>query len=95
MVSGGDGARFWVVATLEPVGSVFPHTAQFQSAERAPDGKLLVTLDGDDAVVGNVDFDAWLEIACRAAGRTMTLEDWETVGLAPAPYEATCPSDRV
>ncbi len=35
--------------------------------------------------------DEWYDIACRTAGRNMTLAEWEEIGPRDAEYQATCP----
>ncbi len=42
-------------------------------------------------VVWNLDLERWPEIACQAAGRNLTIAEWEQYGAAGEPYIATCP----
>lgn len=91
MTDGDTGARFWDAETLEAVGGVFPNETQVQSAELAPLGERLVTQVGGEVLVWNVDFDSWVDIACRAVGRNMTLLEWEQFGPEGEEYRATCP----
>jgi hypothetical protein len=41
-------------------------------------------------MVWNLNTDEWAEIACRAAGRNMTVEEWDQFGPEDEPYRATC-----
>jgi hypothetical protein len=44
-------------------------------------------------VIWDLDVDSWPQIACRAVGRNMTIEEWEQHGpkSVDEPYNATCP----
>lgn len=58
-------------------------------ASPSPSGRHLVTGVGDHLLTWSLDPDAWAEIACRAAGRTLTEEEWaEFVG--DEPYDPVC-----
>jgi WD40 repeat protein len=51
----------------------------------------LVTSSDEYALVWNLDVDSWLDTACGAAGRNLTLEEWQRYGPEEVPYQATCP----
>lgn len=51
----------------------------------------LVTGVEDNALVWNLDVESWPGTACLAAGRNMTLDEWDLFGPANEPYRATCP----
>ena len=80
--------RFHDVATHAPLGPVFD-LGDGSNSDILPDGpSMLVQRDGSIVEIG-LDPDAWLEQACRAAGRNLTVEEWATyLGGTP---RATCP----
>jgi hypothetical protein len=92
-VTGGfpGGATLWDLETLTPIGDPFPHVTDYREPSLAADAKLLATTTGTEAVIWNVDVESWPDIACRAAGRNMTADEWEELGPQDEPYRATCP----
>ena len=54
------------------------------------DSLQLATIVGDYVLVWNLNTDEWFDIACQAAGRNFTPEEWEQYGPAGEPYRATC-----
>jgi len=85
------GATLWDLETLEQIGEPFPHVTDFRQPGVASDAKILATTVEGGAVLWNVDVEQWPEMACRAAGRNMTLDEWEQFGPHGEPYRATCP----
>ena len=80
----------WDLATRQPVGAAFPNDPDAVSIATGPDA-LLITGVGNRLLVWNVDPDSWAEVACQAAGRNLTHEEWaQYIGTA-VPYERTCP----
>ncbi len=49
-----------------------------------------VTAVGDEILIWNLNTSGWSDIACRAAGRNMTLAEWEQFGPQDEPYNPTC-----
>ena len=50
----------------------------------------LVTSVGDHLLIWNLDTSTWYDIACRAAGRNMTRNEWAQFGPSDTDYRATC-----
>ncbi len=58
----------------------------------SPDSRRLATVGMDGVVrVWNLDVGELVELACRVAGRNLTLEEWDESVRPPAPYRCTCP----
>lgn len=83
--------QLWLVATGEPVGEPFPNDVGFIPATLAGPVPVAVTAVGDDLLIWNLDVDSWFDIACQAAGRNMTRDEWDRFGPRDEPYHATCP----
>lgn len=83
--------RLWHLPSGSLVGS-FPHDATVGIGGSGAGEQLrLVTALENNALVWNLDVDRWLDIACRAAGRNLTQNEWETLGPKGEPYASTCP----
>jgi WD40 repeat protein len=90
LLTSGDGsAILWDLETEELVGVPFPNDPDFRIGGR--DGWELLTAVGDSLQLWNLDLEAWPNIACQAAGRNLTLAEWEQFGPKDEPYRATCP----
>jgi hypothetical protein len=61
------------------------------AAGGADGGPSLFTSVGDEVLIWNLDVEAWPEIACQAAGRNLTRQEWDRFGPPDEPYQATCP----
>ncbi len=85
----GDGASLIDVDAGRLVGSPFPNR-DLVSGSIAGDGQSFVTGTEKHLLVWRLEPEMWPEIACRAAGRNMTLEEWEQFGWPDEPYHATC-----
>ena len=59
-------------------------------ADVGPTLQLITGVD-QHAVVWNLDVDSRPEVACRAAGRNLTREEWDQLGPANMAYQPTCP----
>lgn len=59
-------------------------------ASASLDGEHAVTASEEHLLVWNLRPDTWPDIACMAAGRNMTAEEWQQYG-PPEEYRATCP----
>ena len=57
----------------------------------AAGGGYAVTGTEEHLLVWDLDIDSWPDVACLAAGRNMTADEWEQFGPAGEPYQATCP----
>ena len=49
----------------------------------------MVTLVGEHTLVWDLDMASWADVACQAAGRNMTRQEWAQF-LPHDPYRATC-----
>lgn len=87
--AGQTGAQLWDPTTLEPIGEPFPHDPNAWAATLAAETNQLATVVDGATVIWNVNFDEWPELACRAAGRNLTREEWEEFGPR-GEYHATC-----
>jgi len=84
------GVRVWDLTERQLVGDIFPNETLFL-ASPAFDGSKAVTGLGDALIVWDLDASHWPNLACLAAGRNMTLEEWRQYGPSGAEYEAVCP----
>ena len=82
-------ARLWDLESREAVGgpirSDLPGQDPLLSA-----GRWLTTLGEDTVTLWDLDLDAWPALACQAAGRNLTADEWERLGPANEPYRRTC-----
>jgi WD40 repeat protein len=85
-----DGARLWDLTTWTEIGDGFP-SPNLVAAGGADGGPSLFTSVGDEVLIWNLDVEAWPEIACQAAGRNLTRDEWDRFGPPADPYQATCP----
>jgi WD40 repeat protein len=85
------GPRLWHLPSGSLIGA-FPHDPEVGVGGTAGDRHLsLVTALDGGGLVWSLDVDSWLDLACRAAGRSMTREEWEAYGPQGDHYQATCP----
>ena len=78
------------LATLEPIGLPIPTYATNQAGPNfLADGSLLVESPGNVSR-WELDVEQWQVLACDAAGRNLTVEEWQLY-LGDEPYRATCP----
>ncbi|MDG2112371.1 MAG: hypothetical protein P8N02_07145 [Actinomycetota bacterium] len=52
---------------------------------------VTITGIGDSFLLWNLDTSTWFDIACQAAGRNLTSEEWKQFGPRNEEYRATCP----
>ena len=83
--------RLWDVQNRSLVGTFANDPGLTAEGSSGPERLNLVTLVGEHALVWNLNTDEWREIACRAAGRNMTLDEWDLFGPEGEPYRSTCP----
>ncbi len=88
--SGGfTGAQLWDPTTLVPIGEPFPHDQGVWTATLATETNQLATVVDGATVIWNIDLEEWPELACVAAGRNLTRQEWEEFGPR-GEYHATC-----
>jgi WD40 repeat protein len=90
IVTAGTGVAIVDVATGSLVGTPFPSQA-VDSASIAGDGMSVVTGTDDHLLVWDLDPTSWADLACHAAGRNMTQDEWQQYGWIDEPYRPTCP----
>ena len=55
----------------------------------SPTGRYLVTATEDQLLVWEIDPDSWPDIACAAAGRSLTAAEWAEF-MGELPYDPIC-----
>jgi hypothetical protein len=95
---GGGLVTMWDVESRTQIGAL-PNRGYLDATgvgvvpivlpEDSPLGPRLVTTTPNQLLAWNLDFAAWPDIACAAAGRNLTLGEWERFG-PDEPYRATC-----
>ena len=92
LVTTRDGKpRLWHLPTSTMIGA-FPHTSgRTASGNDLGHQVQLVTLADEKVYVWNLDVTSWPHIACRAAGRNLTRDEWDQFGPKNVPYQQTCP----
>lgn len=81
--------RLWDLAAGKPVGAPFPGTGEYVGAADVP--VLFTHLTNEYGLLWDLDVSTWFDQTCTAAGRNMTLLEWERNGPRDSPYQATCP----
>ena len=83
-----DAPALWDARTGAPIGGPFPMRGGISSA--GLDGHdLMVSALGDHVVLWNIAIEQWPDIACRAAGRNLTRDEWSR-HFGSEPYRPTC-----
>lgn len=87
-----DGTlRLWNIATASPIGAPLTTGADRRaSLALSPDGKMLLTTAGPQALVWNVDPSTWVARGCKQAGRNLSDREWAQHGPKGA-YRIVCP----
>ena len=80
----------WNVATRRTIGPPLRTAPGSAARFLAGSGLRMVTTDGDRAVVWTLDASGLIDIACRAAGRNLTAQEWADVGPQDEPFRRTC-----
>ena len=94
------GVTMWDVASRQRMGEQFPNSSYpdtFVShgidpillPADSPLGGRLVTTTPNQLLAWDLDLTTWSDVACRAVGRNLSLEEWQRFG-PDAPYRATC-----
>ena len=81
--------KLWDLRHGQQIGGTFPSDATYSSSASF-DMRWAVTGRNGRAIRWDLDVDRWPDIACRAAGRNMTLAEWSQLGPS-VDYVATCP----
>ena len=89
LIVAGQTANMIDTGTGQLVGAAFENGG-LNTATIAHGGRYLVTGDADRIHVWELRPEKWPDLACRAAGRNMTLAEWERFGPPGEPYHATC-----
>ena len=88
---GRDGtARVWRIDGGKQIGRELPFS-RFGRPKWSPDGTLLAVPEEHGLRIWNYDMSKWADIACEAAGRNLTPDEWEQYGPRSTPYRPTCP----
>ena len=80
--------------TLTPVGDPIPtgDVGEFSTVVLSSDGKRLFSNGPlNNATEWNLDVSTWEPIACHAAGRNLTQDEWDEYIGDGVPYRSTCP----
>ena len=85
-----EGTILWDIDAWAPIGDPFPFETDYRPMAVAPQAKLIAGVVDGETLVWNVDADGWPQLACFAAGRNLTKEEWKAVG-PDTDYSATCP----
>jgi serine/threonine protein kinase/WD40 repeat protein len=92
LLSIADGhPKLWSSDDGTVIGDPFPNDIGIVPGADVGDELQLVTSSGEDMLVWNLDTSTWLDVACRAAGRNLTSEEWGQFGPADIDHRATCP----
>jgi WD40 repeat protein len=78
------------LATLDELGLIPAGSGVNPTISFTPDGRLVADGLFGEARVWDLDPEHWAQIACHAAGRNLTREEWERYLGADEPYRATC-----
>ena len=76
MITGDGKSQLWDFASHTRIGDVFPSDDSWTGVVPNNVRWLTTGIDGR-AVRWDLDVDAWPAIACRAAGRNLTQEEWD------------------
>ena len=87
--TGGNDSYLRDLATRTRIGDEF--SSGMYSWPRPDGSDRGVSVDGENILIWNLSPEEWYDIACRAAGRNMTREEWAEVRPRGADYQATCP----
>ena len=88
ITAGLDGQTLlWDVETRTQIGDPWPGGA---GGSGSPDGRLIVTLLDEHILMWDTATDRWPAIACRAAGRHLTPDEWSEFGPVSEEYRPTC-----
>jgi WD40 repeat protein len=88
LASGGwEEIILWDVETRQPIGKY----QRGGSVVFSPDGQMLALKSSGEIILLDISVDSWKARACRAAGRNMSLNEWQQYMGSEQPYAKTCP----
>jgi DNA-binding CsgD family transcriptional regulator/WD40 repeat protein len=85
------GGRLWDVASGLIIGQRIPTLEATAPSALPGQATHLLTAARQWVQIWDLDVGRWEDIACMAAGRNLTRQEWEQVGPRDQPYHATCP----
>lgn len=88
----GGRAQLWDVASGDPIGGPLD-PGEVVGYPQAVAGEHLrfVAPTPQTIDIWDLDTERWNDIACRAAGRNLTIVEWDLYGPTGIPYHHTCP----
>ncbi len=90
MITTADGlGRIWDLEANTQIGGVFRSDTGLVP-NGSVGGRFLATMARGRATVWDLRFERWFDMICHAAGRNMTVEEWERFGPEGEPYHTTC-----
>jgi hypothetical protein len=89
--SGSTGIVLWDVATRQPLGTLLSEGGTVSNQAFSPDGQMLALKGWDEVIFLDTSVESWKARACRAAGRNMSLNEWQQYMGSEQPYAKTCP----
>ena len=87
-LAGQGGVTLVDLSSNTQLGAAIPSPGATPSI--APGGSHAVTGTEDHLLVWNLNPGDWQEIACLAAGRNLTVSEWEQFGPSGMSYQAPC-----
>jgi DNA-binding SARP family transcriptional activator/WD40 repeat protein len=87
MTAGNARTQLWDWASGQRIGDPFPAEQGWGATGTE---RWLIDGLGGGPVRWSLDLDAWPDIACRAAGRNLTPDEWRQFGPKGTLYAATC-----
>jgi len=84
------GAQLFDVAQRTFIGGIFPNDLDtLMNMNPSPDGRQVVAATKEHLIAWNLEPDSWFDIACRAAGRSLTRDEWDQF-IGSDPYDPAC-----
>ncbi len=85
------GGRLWDVGSGRLIGQLIPTLATTAPTALPGERPHLLTASERWVQIWDLDVDSWGGLACLAAGRNLTRDEWDQVGPHDEGYHATCP----
>lgn len=86
---GKQGTELWSIEANTRIGDPFPSAPDFTARDAGDSG--LITGTDEHLLLWEIEPESWPRIACQAAGRNMTPDEWELLGPHNQQYRSTCP----